>query len=130
LTFCERINFPLTPKANERFELLEKKIDHLRNLNKIHQKNLKEELKEIVSEFRFGDTESRGIFDSFKSLMQERRRLKPVKSIKRTVQLKRQKQIRFLVSLLKASEVGFDVNNPERVTDLITKKVRIMIFLV
>jgi predicted RNA-binding protein len=123
LTFCERINFPLEPLADERFNLLEQKINHLQNRHKINKQNLKEELKEVVSEFRFGETESRGLFDSFKSLLQERRRLKPVKSIKRTVQLKRQRQIRFLVSLLKASEVGFDANPNEIVTDTFTKKV-------
>lgn len=123
LAFCEKIHLPLPTNASVRVDLLNQRMQHLRNQNRLYKKNMKEELKEIVNEFRFGESESRSLLDSFKSLLQERRRLKPVKSIKKTVQLKRQRQIKFLVSLLKASEAGFDAWKGEANSDQSSKKV-------
>lgn len=114
LGYCEKITFPVPPEVDKRIRLLKNRIKFLQKQDKLFKKNLKEELKEIVNEFRFGETESRGLFDAFKSLLQEKRRLKPVKSIKKTVSLKRQRKVRFLVSFLKA----FDIDSGEPFTEL------------
>lgn len=123
LTFCEKIQLPLSRSAGARVDILNQRIQHLQTQHKLNKKNMKDELKEIVNEFRFGESESRSLLDSFKALLRERRRLKPVKSIKKTVQLKRQRQIKFLVSLLKASEAGFEPWRRESRSELTSKKV-------
>ena len=101
LGYCEKITFPVPPEVDKRIRLLKNRIKFLQKQDKLFKKNLKEELKEIVNEFRFGETESRGLFDAFKS-------------IKKTVSLKRQRKVRFLVSFLKA----FDIDSGEPFTEL------------
>jgi hypothetical protein len=129
LTFCERIVFPVPHEVNQRTLAFQSKIAFLKKQERLYKKNLKEELKEIVNEFRFGETESRSIFDAFKSLLQEKRRLKPVKSIKKTVLLKRQRKIRFLVSLLKAFDIDFSGTSEETEPDLMKEKVSVFCWI-
>ena len=106
LELSDQVIFPSSSSHTSRKEKLKTRLDNIRSdSNNFHQSN-KEELKTFVNEFRFGEVESKSLFDSFKDLLRENRRLKPVKQKTTSVSLKKQKKLKFLVSLLKAHEIG------------------------
>ena len=102
----QSINFPMPRSASTRKSLGLSLLEDFRLEIIQNRKNAEEELKTVVSEFRFEDVDSWGIFNFLTGLFQENRRLKPVKSKAPTALLKKQKKLCFLISILKAHDLG------------------------
>lgn len=115
----EEIEFPNDPETSANVKQLCNDIQETILISSKNKRCIKEELKEHVNEYRFGESESSSFLSSLKFLFSENRKLKPKKTKIKKVDIKKQSNVNVYFSLLKPIDLNKQIHEEPPQNNLI-----------